>query len=203
MLDRFRLAPAALAFLALAAIIAKPLAASEITVNAIASEKMGAAPAIMVRTLDDNTENLRIQDQIVRTLKFSGYRVVEGAQLVLSFEPRQTEGAFSTTKRTIIELQGRNATGDDDQTKATMSIFNSQTGGVLNRGEAEGTRTVTPPEYRLDFFLDDQTNGRRVWQGWARADLGLRDSRAIAEAMVPVLLQNLGKTVKNAAFELP
>lgn len=173
------------------------------TMNAIASEPMKPGRVIQLRSLDDNESNLALEADIRQALKRAGYQLRDDADLVLTFETRQTEGAYSSNRRTILEVEGENATGDDEYLKTRMSIFNSKSGGVLNKGRESGTKTVTAPQYRLDFFLDDRSNGKRVWQGWATADLGLRDAPHLNGAMVPFLVQNLGKTVKNNAFELP
>ena len=103
----------------------------------------------------------------------------------------------------MLEARGGGRTGGEDA-QFRASIFDSQKGGVLNRGEASSQSSGTPSQYKLEVTLEDRSNGKRLWQGWSSADLGHHgDGASLIESMVPVMVDNLGKTVKRQPIDLP
>ena len=178
-----------------------PAAAQQGILNSVAYGKIAPGSPIAVRALDNSDQNLLVQEQFERQLKAKGYAVSEDANLVLSFETRDVVGAWSDGGvRTVIELKdNRHRTGQDPP-QVNLNIYNSSRGGLLNKGRGGGTLIVTPSQYRLDALIDDRSNGERIWQAWATADIQGAGSGAISQAMVPALIDHLGNTVKNQPF---
>ena len=169
--------------------------------NSVAYGEIAPGTPIAVRPLDNSDQNLLLQEQFERQLEANGYAVSKDANLVLSFETRDVVGAWSDGGvRTVIELKdNRHRTGQDPP-QVNLNIYNSSRGGLLNKGRGGGTSIVTPSHYRLDVLVDDRSNGERVWQAWATADIRGAGSGAVSQAMVPALVDHLGSTVKNKPF---
>ena len=172
--------------------------------NAVAFRPLPDGAAVRVRPLDNSDENLALQQEFERELTARGHTVSENAPLVITFEVRDEIGAWSTRdRRTVLELEGRGDSLGGHDHKARLNLFDSDRGGILNQGRGSGTSITTPSEYRIDATIDDRTNGRRLWQAWVTADLGYSDGPTLTRAMIPVIIGNLGKTVKRQPFELP
>lgn len=181
-------------------------AENEGTVNSMAHKDVPAGAEIHVRPLDNSDEALAVLEDFKRELKARGYRLNPNAKLVLTFEIRDEIGAFTTTdRRYFVELHARGSRTGGEDAQARFNVFDSRTGGILNRGKGE-TQIVTPSQYRLDVTIDRQVDDShldRLWQGWAVGDLGSSDSETLIRAMVAPLLNTVGKTVRRQTFPLP
>jgi hypothetical protein len=182
--------------------------AAEGQLNAISQKPIPAGKILSVRALDDSDESLALKDQFVRELTNRGYRVQSQADLVLTFEIQDELGAYTfTDKRYILDLQTSRGTnqGIDDDSHAKFNVFNSKTGGILNKGQG-GTKIVTPTKYRLKVTVDGPAEAGRIeryWQGWATGKLGAATNEALIGAMVAPLVDSVGKTVKDHTITLP
>ena len=178
-----------------------PAAAQQGLINSVAYGEIAPGTPIAVRPLDNSDQNLVLQEHFERQLKAKGYAVSEDANLVLSFETRDVVGAWSDGGvRTVIELKNNRHRTGQDPPQVNVNIYNSSRGGLLNKGRGGGTSITTPSQYRLDAIIDDRSNGERIWQAWATANLRSAGRRAVSEAMVPALDEHLGSTVKNKPF---
>jgi hypothetical protein len=173
--------------------------------NAVAYKPLPAGMAIAVRPMDDSDENLVLQKHIEGELEAQGYRVSRDGDLILTFETRDTVGAWSDLgRRSVLEFQYKNVEGiGGDNERLRLNLFDSAQGGVFNEGRAHGTSIVTPSQYRIDATVDDRRNGERLWQAWVTASLQHSDGAALTQSMVPVMVGSLGKTVRRQPFKLP
>ena len=178
-----------------------PAAAQQGLLNSVAYGKIAPGTPIAVRPLDNSDQNLVLQEHFERQLRAKGYAVSDDANLVLSFETRDVVGAWSDGGvRTLIELKNNRHRTGQDPPQVNLNIYHSSRGGLLNKGRGGGTSIVTPSQYRLDAVIDDRSNGERVWQAWATADIRGAGTGALSQAMVPALVDSLGSTVKNQPF---
>jgi len=171
-------------------------------VNAVTYKPFPAGHAIAVQALSDSDKDLALKKEFEKVLKEKGYAVAKDAKLVLTFETRDSVGAWSDGgRRSWLSVQGRGGRDDalDEDQKVVLNLYNNQSGGVLNSGK-NGTRIVTPSQYRIDATIDDNRTGARLWQGWAVADLAISDSLTLTKAMVPELIDSLGSTVRQKRF---
>jgi hypothetical protein len=176
--------------------------ANDALVNAVSYEKFGTNVAISVRTLDNSDVNIQLKKEIEDVLREKGYTVIDNAGLILSFETQNEDGAWSNTgDRKLVELKNQGGTPHSNNPEVRLNIFNSSRGGVLNPGRP-GTSQVTPTIFRLDASLEKSSNGQRLWEGWTKTNLGLGDEVTLSKAMVPLLLENLGKTVRQKKSNL-
>ncbi len=124
---------------------------------------------------------------------------------MLTFGIRDTVGAFlDRNPRHVLELSGGGGRGGGEDARARVNVFDSSGGGVMNEGSGSGDTTiVTPTQYRVDASMEERTSGRRLWQGWATANLEQSDGLALTMSMVPVLTQHVGQTVRQKPFPVP
>jgi len=140
-------------------------------------------------------------DEVRKSLTALGYSLSDDGGIILTVETRDEIGAWSTTERRhVLEIQNQ-TTDNQDETQVKFNLFDSDTGGILNKGKP-GTTIVTPSQYIVEISIDDATNGKRLWQAWATSDLGQNDSLNLMRSMVPALTGALGKTVSQETFKL-
>ena len=173
--------------------------------NAVAYKPLPAGVAITVRPMDDSDENLILQKHIEGELKAQGYSVSGDGALILTFETRDTVGAWSDAgRRSVLEFEYKSEEGiGGDKERLRLNLFDSAKGGVFNEGGAHGTSILTASQYRIDATVDDRRNGERLWQAWATASRQQSDGNTLTQSMVPVIVKNLGKTVRRQTFQLP
>ena len=170
--------------------------------NAVAYERLPAGIAVEVSPLDNSDDNLILQRRFEEELRSRGYSVSGNAPLILTFDIRDTVGAFvDGNVRHVLELSGGGGRGGGEDARARVNVFDSGGGGLLNEGTDSGDTTiVTPSQYRLDVTIDERGSGRRLWQGWATANLEQSDGLALTMSMVPVIADHVGQTVRQKAF---
>ncbi len=195
-------------FMTLALLVAGRASAQSVDeglLNAVAYKPQPAGVTIAVRPMDDSDENLVLQKRIEGELTAQGYSVSGDGALILTFETRDTVGAWSDSgRRSVLEFQYKNEEGiGGDNERLRLNLFDSAQGGVFNEGRAHGTSIVTPSLYRIDATVDDRRNGERLWQAWATASLQQSDGATLTRSMVPVMVGSLGKTVRRQTFQLP
>jgi len=171
--------------------------------NAVAYDPLPTQVSINVRPLNDSDENLSLKQDFETALRERGHTVDVDAPLVLSFETREAAGAWADRgRRTVLELEASGEGVGGDQQRVHLNLFNSSSGGVFNRGNEGGTGIVTPSHFRIDLSIDDRSNGERLWQAWAVADIGRSDGRRVSQAMVPGMIARLGETVRQEQIDL-
>jgi len=176
-------------------------AGSEGILNAVSYRPLPTEASIRVQALDNSDENLTLVEVVKEALTASGYKLAEDGGMILTVETRSEIGAWSTTdRRHVLEIQSQ-TNSHSDETQVKLNLFDSNTGGILNKGSS-GTSITTASQYIVEISLDDATNGKRLWQAWAAADLGQSDSLTLMRGMIPALSDALGKTVSRKTFQL-
>ncbi len=171
--------------------------------NAVAYLPIAKGQAIAVQPLDDSDDDLVLKQAFEQALRAAGYAPSADATLILTFAVRNEIGSWSETgRRHILELTARGGEDGGENARARLNLYDTNRGGIFNRGRA-GTSIVTPSKYRIDAQIDNQTNGKRLWQAWATADIGAYNSRQLTMAMIPELVKSLGQTVKRQTFTIP
>ncbi len=165
----------------------------------------GGLPAnisISVEPFDDSDSNLEIKTEIERSLRARGIKVSSDAPFVLSFEVRDRLGMLSEAgNRYIFKFETRGGRGGGENTEARLNFYNSHHGGLLNKGVGN-SRVSRPSVYRLEVGIENRQSGKRHWEAWAEAQLTGGDNRDLTRRMVPVIVDNIGKTAKQVEFPL-
>ena len=172
-------------------------------INAVSFQPLPQGSSLFVRPLDNSDHNLVLQKDFERILRQKGYSVSRDAALILTFETRDTAGFWSGGgPNQLVELSNNPDQTGIEAPKVRLNLFNSARGGLLNPNRRELTRTVTPSSFRIDVTIDDKSNGKRLWQGWSSADIGPGDNRKMTRNMIPILVNSLGRTVRQKSFPL-
>ena len=170
--------------------------------NSVSFRKIPPNAKLQVQALDNSDSNLALQKEFERVLLASGFTLSNDATLILTFETRDEIGAWTTTdRRHVLSLESKGGREGGENAKARLNVFNSQSGGLLNRGQS-GTNIATPSSYRIDVSIESRSTGKRLWQGWSIAKLGAGDGQTLTTKMIPALVQEIGKTVRQKSFEV-
>jgi len=170
--------------------------------NAVAYRTIPDGQPMRVVPIDNSDQNIALTAEFERQLTASGHTIHEDATLILTFETRDEIGAYkSRDRRAFVEMHARGGREGGEDAKMFFNLYDSNSGGVFNTGKGE-TSIITQSQYRMDVTIDDKSNGKRLWQAWAIADLGRSDGRTLTKSMVPVLVKNVGSTVKRQTFSL-
>ncbi len=174
------------------------------TLHAMAYKPMPeTGKTVTVRSLDNSDKNLALLQSLETVLRDKGYTIAKESNLVLTFETRDEVGAWSDRgQRTLIELESRGGGVGGDRQRARLNLFDSTSGGLLNKGEG-GTAIVTPDRYRLDMTLDDRAARQILWQGWAMAETHSGNPEGTIKAMLSPMVNSIGQTVRRQTFNLP
>ena len=179
-------------------------ASADGTMNAVAYHPVPAGSAIMVRPLDNSDHNMMLKGDFERALRQKGYAVSDDAKLVLTFETLDTAGSWTGGgPNPFVELSNNPDQTGVEAPRVRFNLFNSQRGGILNPDRTERTRMVTPSTFRIEATIDSTVDGQRVWQGWSAIDIGAGDNREMTRAMVPVMVEGIGQTVRERQFPVP
>jgi len=170
--------------------------------NSVSFRKFPQDTKLQVQALDNSDSNLALQKEFERVLLAEGYTLSNNATLILTFETRDEIGAWTTTdRRHVLSFESKGGREGGENAKARLNVFNSQSGGLLNRGRS-GTNIATPSSYRIDVSIEDRSTGKRFWQGWSIAKLGAADGQTLTTKMIPALVREIGKTVRQKSFEV-
>lgn len=181
------------------AIFASTCVRAEGVVNAVSYNPLPGNSTVEVRPFDDSDENLAVKAHIERELAARGITTNAKAPLVMNFEVRNRIGYLNSgDNRHVLQFQTTGGRGGGEQTDARVNVFNSQEGGLLNKGP--GTRVSNRTVYRLELNVEQRDNNERLWDGWAEAELTGGDSAELLRRMVPAVIKALGQTVKSQAF---
>ena len=171
--------------------------------SSVSFRPIPAGSSILVRPLDNSDQNLALQKDFERALIGKGYTVAKDANLILTFETRDTAGSWSGGgPNRFLELSNNDVQTGVDAPRVRLNLFNSARGGILNPNRKDKTRTVTPSSFRIDVFLDDKTSGKRLWQGWSSVNIRVGGGRSTIQTMIPALIDGFGQTVKQKTFPL-
>ncbi len=168
-------------------------------VNAASLRPFPKETALSVRAWDNSEMNAELVREIEEQLRQRGFSVASGAPLVLKFSTADAVGQWSSgPERRLVELSGRAGTGTEEEAQVRLNLFSTDKGGVFNERRAS-PETKTVSTYSLEMTIDRQ-DGQRVWQGEATTSATHSDRRQLGKQLIPVLLDNIGKTARSQPF---
>ena len=179
-------------------------ASADGTMSAVSYQPMPAGSALLVRPLDNSDHNMLLKADFERALRGKGYTIANDAKLVFTFETMDTAGAWTGGgPNPFVELSNNPDQTGIEAPRVKFNLFNTERGGILNPDRTEVTRMVTPSSFRIDVTIDSLTDGKRLWHGWGSIDIGAGDNREMTRSMVPVMVDGVGKTVRQQKFQVP
>lgn len=164
----------------------------------ITTSAFGPVPAVAVsvRALDDSPNNLKLKENFESGLTSRNWRVARGnaAPLRLDFE---------------IEFQPLGARVPGTSRLVRPGPITEPEGAFRRGTQTENTVIIgEPPDgrgglrYVITASINDQASGRQLWQGEISYDGVPTDEQAVLRAMIPILLDRIGKTVRREPFKL-
>ncbi len=179
-----------------------PLAFAESGVlNALSLRPLPDQKNIQVQVLDDSDENLQLQAELEEHLVAKGYTIVKKGDLILTFETRDQIGDWqSATSGHVISLEASGGRGGGENHKARVNVFDSSSGGLLNQNQGRKASSSTASQYRLDVTVESRADGKTLWRAWSVADLESGEGLTLTKKMVPLLVENIGQTIRSQDF---
>jgi len=172
-------------------------------INAISFLPMPSSSTITVRPLDNSDRNLVLQKEFELALKNKGYTIGRDEPLILTFDATDISGAWlGGGENRMIEFSNHDDQSGIEAPRIHLNLFNSTRGGILNPNDRDKIRTVTPSSFRIDVSIDEKTNGKRIWQGWSSISYSIGKNFENSRQMIPILVENLGKTLSRKTFPL-
>lgn len=153
--------------------------------------------ATAVRPWDNSAANLRLKATFADTLSRRGVKLGEtNAPLTLNFETEVESLSVPDGGPTLGQVIARN-----HESRVRMNFW-STTQDSLTQGRRGDNATLGTVRYVLRATLDDRRSGARLWQGEASYTGAPADETAAFAAMVPVLLEAYGQTVRQRSFQV-
>jgi len=196
----------ALGLFSFAAIPALAQSGSEAQLNAVAYKAVPAGSAVTVRPLDNSDTNMLLKKDFEQALGKDGFIIGTDAPFVLTFETRDVPGAYTSPPSQRWEDGKSPAVPNaaDSASEPRLPFFDRPSGGLVNRGdETRDTSVITPTQHRIDVSLEARDSKERFWQAWAVANLGKTGRETVMRAMVPVIADAVGETVRQKPFPVP
>ena len=148
---------------------------------------------VAVRPLDDSTNNLRLKTNIEAALAARRWQL-QGATAPLAFNFEVEYQALGTRVPGVIRQVRPNPIVEPES--QVERIARPEDTVLLGRSP-DGRGGV---RYVLTATIDDQRSGQRLWHGEASYDGVASDEQAVLRAMVPLLVNQIGQTVRRQPF---
>lgn len=166
--------------------------------HAAAYAPLPADMAVTVRPWDNSAANLRLKSNFTAAMNKKGVRLAEnGAPLSLNFETEVENLSTPENGPSLGQVQGRN-----HDTRVRMNFWSTTQDSLTQGRRGDGVTSLGSVRYVLRATLDDQRSGQRLWQGEASYTANPADETTTFALMVPVLVDNLGQTVRPKAFRI-
>lgn len=172
-------------------------------------QPLPAPLSLSVEPDDNNRTNMALAGRMSRELGQRGIQVPgPGAALALRFDSEIRSNVSSAGARYQREASGAadadmsiGAAGPPDRSVGVANVLSSTQGrGVI--GNRTGDNYSQPLRYVVNARIQDRQSGAVLWQGHVSYDSDRTDSDPILEAMVPLLVTEIGNTVRDRRFSL-
>ena len=180
-----------------------PVSANEGTISAMLYSPIPNERTISIEILDISDENVLIKQKFEEIFANRGEKIIKNGNLILTIQRAGTIGSWTDGNfNPVIQLRnGEDHTGTEPP-EVRVTLFDSVRGGLFNKGKSPGIMQVAASRYQLNISLNHRENGRRLWQGWASANIGKNDNEELLFSMIPVLIDSVGKTVNSQNFSI-
>jgi len=170
--------------------------------NAISYKTLPQNTAFSVKPMDDSNQNMILKQKFEYLLKIRGFSISKKAPLVITFGTSNELSSYTTRKRrSVLELDAHGGREGGEKARMRFNLFDSNSGGLFNVGKGE-TSLKTSGLHRLDVSVINRTNGKHHWQAWTTTNQDRSNGRALILAMVPEIVNKIGKKVTSQIFNL-
>ena len=170
--------------------------------NAISFKALPYKTAFSVRPMDDSYQNMVLKQKFEHLLKTEGFSISKNAPLVITFGTNNELSSYTTrNRRSVLELDAHGGREGGEDAQMRFNLFDSNSGGMFNEGKGE-TSLRTNGQFRLDVSIVNRTDGKHLWQAWTTTNQGRSGYGGLILAMVPEMVNKIGKKVKSQKFDL-
>ena len=171
-------------------------------INAISFKALPNNTAFTVKPMDDSNQNIVLKQKFEHLLKIKGFTISKDAPLVLTFGHSNELSTYTTrNRRSVLELDAHGGREGGEDARMRFNLFDSNSGGMFNEGKGE-TSLRTNGQFRLDVSIINRTNGKHHWQAWTTTNQGRSGGGGLILAMVPEMVNKIGKKVTSQIFDL-
>lgn len=169
------------------------------SLTAFACGKLPSPLSVEIDAQDDSRQALQLKNALIKALTDRQARIADNAPLKISLHVETVREGARYKGRDLGEFSSGNRA--DDRTKFRMNLWSNRKDSVIG-GRKDALLSRGLDELHVAIEIHDKSNGRCVWQGQARLDLDGQDEYATARRIIPILTNNLGKTIRSAPLEL-
>ena len=188
----------------------KPAAAEQAPaaghLNAFACEALERPLRVDVELLDNTDANMRLRDVFVETLKKMGAEITPRATSVLSLDIETIREAEQRKPGDMVDLRLGSENPDaridspidnkDDFAEAHVNIWSNQRDSVIG-GRRNTVERQAINQLRVTINIYSRQDGRCLWRGEALHQLDSGDERIVAEHVMRVLADAVGKPASH------
>ncbi len=169
-------------------------------------EPLPEKPVFDVEIYDDTRENLAFRDQFLAALRKSGFRTATNAPLSISF----ATGITWSKKRAdeLARRRQRQMPTNFEELTFPLDAWRTEAGEysdlLFGARQTAGIPVRDAVHDRLDITVQirNERNGRVAWQAELVLPLLEPDRPRIARSIVPPIIEAIGKTVDERAFDI-
>jgi hypothetical protein len=170
--------------------------------NAISFKVLPHNTVFSVKPMDDSNQNIILKQKFEQLLKIKGFSISKNAPFVITFGTSNENSSYTIrNRRSILELDAHGGREGGENARMRFNLFDSNSGGMFNEGKGE-TALKTNSHFRLDVSIVDRTNGKHHWQAWSTTSQGRSGRSELILAMVPEMVNKIGKKVTSQIFDL-
>ncbi|NIA69508.1 hypothetical protein HBA54_12980 [Pelagibius litoralis] len=173
-----------------------------------AFKKVSDSATVTVTPYDDNDLNLQLKADFESALAAQERTVTEAKTgLLLLFETKVIPAEQAPRRPSLGSVRASSGnerdltreSEDSVEVEANVNVWSNTQDSVL--GGRQEAQALGASVFHMNAVLRDQSNGEVLWQGDAYYELQTPDTERIARSMVPLLVDNLGKSAANEPFE--
>lgn len=158
------------------------------------SQPLPANTAVQVRALDNSPSNQRLL-RVVRDAVRGRLPVVDSSAIVVTFETEVNSIAVRQRDRRDVDEQGHYY-----QFSLPLRPAPGAAPAPAPRNDAASPNATS--QFVLSITIDDRRSGQRLWEGRAYYAGQVEDEEPAFQAMIRILVEQIGRTVRVRAFRL-
>ena len=165
------------------------------TVTTRALKDFSDSDRIAVTLYDDSDFNLKLKAEFEQFLRDRNRQVAEADAELLLLIDTATIPTDQVPRGPSLGTAQAGSAGVD----VNVNVWSSSQDSVIGGRKKPGSLGVSV--FHINALLRYRASGEVVWQGDAYHELVTTDTERIARSMVPLLVDNLGRTVTHEPFE--
>lgn len=171
-------------------------------INAASYMPVPPGAPVEVVLLDDSPENVELKESFEHALTARGVQVNAGAPYQLTFNTSGTFHAGETPRITdFVNIDGEGGNSESSDVRGRVSVFSSRGPSLIQRGRPQ--HEFSSSRLSLEAQLRETATGRYAWRAQAYAVTQGEDPQRVAQALVPFVVDSMGKTVRQRMISLP